>query len=86
MDGYEVKVYYSPNDECYVAQIVEFVGCAVDGPTPEVALARLHEAKTDWIRIVRENGHPVPPPRYGRLPKEISNHSTVGPFNNDMRD
>jgi len=68
MDGYEVKVYYSPGDECYVAQIVEFVGCAVDGPTPEIALARLHGAKTDWMRIVRENGNPVPPPRYGRLP------------------
>ncbi len=29
MDGYEVKVYYSPDDDCYVAQIVEFIGCAV---------------------------------------------------------
>ncbi len=70
MDGYEVKVYYSPDDECYVAQVVEFVGCAVDGPTPEIALARLHEAKEDWLRIVRENGCPVPPPRYGRAHTE----------------
>lgn len=66
MDGYEVKVYYSPNDECYVAQIVEFVGCAVDGPTPEIALERLRDAKADWMRIVREKGRPMPAPRYGR--------------------
>ena len=66
MDGYEVKVYYSPNDECYVAQIVEFIGCAVDGSTPEIALERLHEAKEDWIRIVREKGEPLPAPRYGQ--------------------
>ena len=31
MDGYEVKVYYSEEDGCYVAQIVEFIGCAADG-------------------------------------------------------
>ncbi len=68
MDGYEVKVYYSADDECYVAQIVEFVGCAVDGPTPEVALARLHDAKADWVRIVQEKGQPLPAPRYG-LPR-----------------
>ena len=69
-DGYEVKVYYSPNDGCYVAQIVEFIGCAVDGPTPEIALARLHEAKADWIRIVQEKGQPLPAPRCGQAQKE----------------
>ncbi len=63
MDGYEVKLYYSPEDECYVAQIMEFIGCAVDGPTPEEALANLHAAKADWIKIVTENGYPIPPPR-----------------------
>ncbi len=70
MDGYEVKVYYSADDECYVAQIVELTGCAVDGPTPEIALTRLHEAKADWVRIVQEKGQPLPVPRYGTAPKE----------------
>ena len=64
MEDYEVKVSYSPDDNCYVAQIVEFIGCAVDGPTPEIALARLHDAKEEWVRVVRESGHPVPAPRY----------------------
>ncbi|MGI4789160.1 MAG: type II toxin-antitoxin system HicB family antitoxin [Janthinobacterium lividum] len=70
MDGYEVKVYYSSQDECYIAQIVEFVGCAVDGPTPEIALARLHEAKADWMQIVQEKGQPLPAPRYGQRKTE----------------
>lgn len=63
MDGYEVKVSYSPDDACYVAQIVEFVGCAVDGPTPEAALARLRSAKAEWIKVLQANGYPVPSPR-----------------------
>lgn len=70
MDGYEVKISYSPSDGCYVAQIVEFTGCAVDGPTPEIALARLHDAKVDWVRIVQEKGQPLPVPRYGTVSKE----------------
>ena len=70
MDGYEVKVYYSADDQCYVAQIVEFIGCAVDGPTPEIALARLRDAKADWVRIVQEKGQPLPAPRYGASQKQ----------------
>ncbi len=66
MDGYEVKVSYSPSDACYVAQTVEFVGCAVDGPTPEAALARLRDAKAEWIKIVQASGYPIPSPRYGQ--------------------
>ncbi len=66
MDSYEVRLYFSPNDDCYVAQIVEFVGCAVDGPTPEIALSRLQAAKDDWIALVQKSGHAVPPPRYPR--------------------
>ncbi len=63
MDGYEVRVYYSPNDECYVAEIVEFIGCAADGTTPEDALANLRELKAVWVRAVTENGYAVPLPR-----------------------
>lgn len=72
MDGYEVKVYYSADDGCYVAQIVEFIGCAVDGPTPEIALARLHDAKADWVRIVQEKGRPLPAPRYGTAQRQTA--------------
>ena len=67
MDGYEVKVYYSPDDGVYVAQIVEFIGCAVDGPTPKAALAALREAKAAWIEDVKRAGHPIPPPRYAKV-------------------
>jgi len=70
MDGYEVKVYYSPNDECYVAEIVEFIGCAADGATPEEALANLRELKAVWMRAVVENGYAVPPPRRAVVAQE----------------
>jgi len=64
MDGYEVRVHYSADDECYVAEIVEFVGGVADGPTPEEALTNLRELKEVWMRAVVENGYAIPPPRH----------------------
>lgn len=63
MDRYKVRLPYRPDDGCCVVQTVEFVGCAVDGPTPEIALARLRDAKAEWINSVQANGHSVPIPR-----------------------
>jgi predicted RNase H-like HicB family nuclease len=74
MDGYEVRVSYSSNDDCYVAELVEFVGCAVDGPTPEAALANLREAKEAWIKDVSASGFPIPMPRHH---SEVSEHVTA---------
>ncbi len=64
MNGYEVKVYYNSDDQCYVAQIVEFVGCAVDGETASEALNNLYEAKEAWIKDMLAQGHAIPPPKY----------------------
>jgi predicted RNase H-like HicB family nuclease len=64
MDGYEVNLYWSEADACYVAQIMEFAGCAVDGPTPEIALANLREFTEVWKSGVRANGFPIPEPRH----------------------
>lgn len=66
MDGYEVKVYYSPADWVYLAEIVEFPGCIIHGDTPEEALAKLHEVKAGWIAAMQEAGHPIPPPKYAQ--------------------
>ena len=53
-----------PNDECYVAEIVEFTGCAADGGTPEEALRALRELKAVWMQAVTANGYAVPAPRH----------------------
>lgn len=45
MDGYEVKVYFSEPDRCYVAEVVELVGCAADGATAQEALDILRDVK-----------------------------------------
>ncbi len=64
MDGYEVNLYYSPEDGYYIAGIAEFVGCITDGLTAEEALANLREVKAAWIAAMRRQGHSIPSPRH----------------------
>ena len=64
MDGYDVRSYYSTDDEVYVAQIDRLPGCAADGESRDEALANLAVLKAEWIAQVSARGHLVPAPRH----------------------
>ena len=64
MKDYHINVFHSEDDECYVADIPDLQYCAALGDTPEEALAEVRKAMTAWIEAAREEGKPVPPPRY----------------------
>jgi len=61
MDGYKVEIFFSPEDDAYVAQIPALVGCAADGPTGQEALANLREVKDAWVSAMQSQGHAIPP-------------------------
>jgi predicted RNase H-like HicB family nuclease len=63
---YEIIIYWSPDDDAFVAEAPELPGCAADGPTPQEALANLQVVAGEWLETARELGRPVPEPR-GRL-------------------
>lgn len=63
---YEVIIYWSADDEVFVAEIPELSGCAADGQTAAEALANVQVVAREWIETARELGRPVPEPR-GRL-------------------
>lgn len=63
---YEVIIYWSDEDEAFIAEVPELPGCAADGPTPEEALANVQRVAREWIETARELGRAVPEPR-GRL-------------------
>jgi predicted RNase H-like HicB family nuclease len=39
MHPYEIIIYWSPDDEAYIAEVPELPGCAADGATYQQALA-----------------------------------------------
>ena len=66
MNKYEVIIYWSEEDQAFVAEVPELPGCAAHGPTQEAALANAQEAIQLWLDTAREYGDPIPEPK-GRL-------------------
>lgn len=63
---YEVIIYWSGEDDAFVAEVPELPGCAADGRTYEEALANVQVIIAEWIETAEELGRPIPEPR-GRL-------------------
>jgi predicted RNase H-like HicB family nuclease len=63
---YEVIIYWSEEDEAFIAEVPELPGCASDGPTYETALANVRTIIDEWIETAQQLGRTIPEPR-GRL-------------------
>lgn len=63
---YEISVYWSEEDEAYIAEIPELPGCIADGTTYEEALKNARVVISEWIESARSLGREIPSPK-GRL-------------------
>ena len=66
MYKYEVIVYWSEEDEAYIAEVPELSGCMADGATYEEALGDVQVIISEWIETARASGREIPVPK-GRL-------------------
>jgi predicted RNase H-like HicB family nuclease len=57
---YEVAIYWSAEDQAFIAEIPELPGCAADGQTRLEALRNAEVAIREWIETARELGRPIP--------------------------
>ena len=67
MHKYEIILYWSNEDDAYVAEVPELPGCMAHGDDQEVALRNTNDAIQFWIDRARELGRPVPEPKGERL-------------------
>ncbi len=67
MFKYETIIYWSTEDEAYLAEVPELPGCMAHGDSYESALASAKEAIQLWIDTAHEFGDPIPEPRGRRL-------------------
>lgn len=63
---YEVIIYWSEEDQAFVAEVPELPGCAADGKTYSEALSNVEGVIQEWIETATELGRPIPQPK-GRL-------------------
>jgi predicted RNase H-like HicB family nuclease len=66
MPKYEIILYWSKEDDAFIAEVPELPGCSADGSTYKDALSNVEVIIQEWIETAREVGRPIPAPR-GRL-------------------
>jgi predicted RNase H-like HicB family nuclease len=66
MTKYEVILYWSAEDDAFIAEVPELAGCAADGATRQEALENVETVIGEWIETARELGRAIPEPK-GRL-------------------
>lgn len=64
MKDYHINVFFSDDDDCYIADIPDLRCCSACGSTPEEAVKEVQRAKAAWLRAAKESGKRIPKPRY----------------------
>lgn len=64
MSDYHINIFWSDEDESYVADIPDLKYCSAFGDTAEEALAEVEKAKEAWLVTARDRGQTPPKPRY----------------------
>ena len=72
MHKYSVNIYWSDEDQVFIAEVPDLPGCLTHGDTHASALASANDAIDLWIETAKEFGESIP------LPKRRSVISSVG--------
>ena len=64
MKDYHINIFYSEEDEGYIADIPDLAHCSAFGETPKQALEQALIAKNLWMEAARAAGKSIPRPRY----------------------
>jgi len=64
MKDYHINIFYSEEDEGYIADIPDLKYCSAFGESPEEALSEVLKAKDVWLESARTHEKSVPEPHY----------------------
>ena len=60
---YEMVIYWSDEDEAFLAEVPDLPGCVADGRTYEEAVAEAQVVMDEWIESAEILGREIPEPR-----------------------
>lgn len=63
---YEIIIYWSNDDNCFIAEVPELAGCKSDGKTYSDALENVQVVIDEWIETAKMIGKTIPTPK-GKL-------------------
>ncbi len=67
MHKYEIIIYWSNDDQVFIAEIPELPGCMAHGKSPNEALENCKVAMDLWLDTAKEFGRSIPEPKGRRL-------------------
>lgn len=59
---YPIQVFWSDEDEAYIALVADLPGCSAAAETEAKAIAQAHVAIELWIDAATKAGNPIPQP------------------------
>lgn len=62
MNSYPILIFWSDEDDAYIADVPDLRHCSAHGETPEEALREIQVAMEAWLAVAREVGKAVPEP------------------------
>jgi len=72
MRDYHINIFYSVEDEGYIADIPDLKYCSAFGQSPDEALKNVLEAKRAWLEAAKANKKSIPEPLYKPVIYRIS--------------
>ncbi|WP_337866487.1 type II toxin-antitoxin system HicB family antitoxin [Ignavibacterium sp.] len=66
MIKYEIIIYWSEDDNCFIAEVPELQGCMADGKSQKEALENAQIVINEWIETAKSLGREIPKPK-GKL-------------------
>ena len=64
MRDYHINIFYSDDDDGYIADIPDLTSCSAFGETPDEALREVQRAKKLWLEAAQAENKPIPSPEY----------------------
>jgi predicted RNase H-like HicB family nuclease len=56
---YDIILYWSQEDQAFIAEVPKLPGCAADGETYQEALQNVEIIMQEWIETAEELGRPI---------------------------
>ena len=61
---YNINIFWSQEDGCWIADVPDLRGCSAHGETPEEAAREAQLAMELWMETAQAHGDTIPVPRY----------------------
>lgn len=64
MSRHHIDLFWSDEDECWIADILDLKFCSAHGETPDEALREVQIAKKAWLASAKAHKQRIPKPTY----------------------